>query len=226
MNISTSAREPRATPQSHDCVAGGDGHCERPIQRWSPTSTRTERNARPSQSNHSGRACTRVDDSNPYANPEEQNTYHSSPTAPPRTAHVAAIRHQHRLVPPSPWSSCCCSCCFPVCLVVCLFVCLSFCVLRFSCALLTAHVAAIPRVCGHAPHVNIVSMCFASRLAAALRFRHGANPSRANRARGPNPTTPAWAGTRTARQARRHDTRVPTTRALRGATPADARQWR
>ena len=58
MNISTSAREPRATPQSHDCVAGGDGHCERPIQRWSPTSTRTERNARPSQSNHSGRACT------------------------------------------------------------------------------------------------------------------------------------------------------------------------
>jgi len=104
MNISTSAREPRATPQSHDCVAGGDGHCERPIQRWSPTSTRTERNARPSQSNHSGRACTRVDDSNPYANPEEQNTYHSSPTAPPRTAHVAAIRHQHRLVPPSPWS--------------------------------------------------------------------------------------------------------------------------
>ena len=99
-------------------------------------------------------------------------------------------------------------------------------VLRFSCALLTAHVAAIPRVCGHAPHVNIVSMCFASRLAAALRFRHGALPSRANRARGPNPTTPAWAGTRTARQARRHDTRVPTTRALRGATPADARQWR
>ena len=30
-------------------------------------------------------------------------------------------------------------------------------VLRFSCALLTAHVAAIPRVGGHAPHVNIVA---------------------------------------------------------------------
>ena len=29
--------------------------------------------------------------------------------------------------------------------------------MRFSCALLTAHVAAIPRVCGHAPHVNIVA---------------------------------------------------------------------
>ena len=37
-----------------------------------------------------------------------------------------------------------------------LFVCLSFCVLRFSYALLTVHVAAIPRVCGHAPHVNMV----------------------------------------------------------------------
>ena len=43
--------------------------------------------------------------------------------------------------------------------------------------------------------------------------------SRANRARGPDPTTPAWAGTRTARQLRHHDTRVRTTRALRGATP-------
>ena len=64
----------------------------------------------------------------------------------------------------------------------------------------------------------------ARRRAFCLRFVFPS--SRANRARGPNPTIPAWAGTRTARQLRRHDTRVPTTRALRGATPADARQWR
>ena len=52
-NISTSAREPRATPQSHDCVAGGDGHCERPIQRWSsPTSTDNQTHAPPPQSKH------------------------------------------------------------------------------------------------------------------------------------------------------------------------------
>ena len=60
------------------------------------------------------------------------------------------------------------------------------------------------------------------RLAPAQTTFHAPFRPRARR----NPTTPAWAGTRTARQARRHDTRVPTTRALRGATPADARQWR
>ena len=75
-NISTSAREPRATPQSHDCVAGGDGHCERPIQRWSPTSTRTERNARPSQPTPRSRIRT----THPRQLPREPRTWPQSDT--------------------------------------------------------------------------------------------------------------------------------------------------